>query len=96
MKKILCEVAALGFFLIYTHQAERDAERRGKLTAAVATLYLIGGFTVMGGSRHRHQSRPVLQKHLPLTHITPDPECCQIHSQVVLLSLKETHTHAVV
>ncbi len=57
-------------------------------------MYLLCGFTVVGSSGYRHQGRPVLQKHLPLTHITPDPERCQVHSQVVLLSLKETHSQS--
>lgn len=42
-------------------------------------LYLLCGFAVVGNSRHGHQGRPLLQKHLPLTNITPDPECCQVH-----------------
>lgn len=53
-------------------------------------LHLLCGFTVVGSSRQRDQRRPVLQKHLSLTHIAPDPERRQVHSQVVLLSLKET------
>lgn len=57
-------------------------------------MYLLCGFTVVGSSRYRHQGRPVVQKHLPLTHITPDPERCQVHSQVVLLGLKETHSQS--
>lgn len=33
----------------------------------------------------------MLQKHLTLTHIAPDPKCCQVHRQVVLLDLKSKH-----
>lgn len=39
-------------------------------------------------SGHGHQQGPVLQKHFTLTHIAPDPKCCQVHRQVVLLGLK--------
>lgn len=57
--------------------------------------YLICSFTVVGGGRERHQRGPVLQKHLPLAHIAPDPERGQVHSQVVLLCLKKT-SHIIV
>lgn len=49
---------------------------------------------MLGYSRYRHQGWPVLQKHLSLTHITPDPERRQVHSQVVRLSLKETYSQS--
>lgn len=54
-------------------------------------LYLLCGFAVVGCSRYGHQGRPVLQKHLPLTDVAPDPERGQVHCQVVLLSLMENH-----
>lgn len=68
-----------------------------------AMAYLVFlSFTVVGSVCGRHcrdDCRPLLQKHLPLTHIAPDPECCQVYCQVVFLSLEgggrytETHTH---
>lgn len=62
----------------------------------VAKSYLLVGFTVVMCSRHRHrhQGGPLFQKHLPLTHITPDPECRQVHCQVVLLGLAEMFTQS--
>lgn len=42
-------------------------------------------------SRDGHQRGPGLQKHLTLTHIAPDPKCCQVHRQVVLLGLGSIH-----
>lgn len=44
-------------------------------------------FAMMGNSRYRHQCGPVIQKYLPFTNITPNPECGQVHCQVVLLGL---------
>lgn len=73
----------------------KSIKQEGKETnEEEAKSYLLCGFAVVGSSRYRHQGRPVLQKHLPLTHIAPDPERCQVHSQVVLLSLKETHSQS--
>lgn len=64
-------------------------------TASLETRsYLLCSFTVVGSSRHRYQRGPVLQKHLPLTHVTPDPERRQVHCQVVLLSLKNTYSQS--
>ena len=35
----------------------------------------------------------MLQKHLPLTNVTPDSERGQVHRQIVPFSLKETRTY---
>lgn len=46
-------------------------------------------FAMMGNSRYRHQCGPVIQKYLPFTNITPNPERGQVHCQVVLLGLRK-------
>lgn len=48
-------------------------------------------FAMMGNSRYRHQRGPVIQKYLPFTNITPNPERGQVHCQVVLLGLRKIH-----
>lgn len=68
--------------------------REFEMASLETRSYLLCGFTVVGSSRHRHQRGPVLQKHLPLTHVTPDPERRQVYSQVVLLSLKNTYSQS--
>lgn len=52
---------------------------------------MLCSFAMMGNSRHRYQCGPVIQKHFPLTHIAPNPECGQVDGQVVLLCLR-SHT----
>lgn len=49
---------------------------------------MLCSFAMMGNSRHRYQCGPVIQKHLPFTHIAPNPECGQVDCQVVLLCLR--------
>lgn len=73
------KIAPLEFVFLVTHGEEAS--------------YLLCGFAVVRSSGNRDQRRPVLQKHLPLAHVTPDPECCQVHRQVVLLSLKKGDTY---